>query len=484
MKKKTSSAPALRIGWAQADTTPTEPVAICGQFHVRVSEGVMDPITVTAMALESGGERAVFVSADLAVVPDCLRNAVNSRLPQDIGPEDVIMHATHTHTGPEVRLPALGGGITSCADEIDLPATPVEEYIQFASERIARAIEQAWNARTPGKVAYGLGHAVVGRNRRWVNVSGRSTMYGDTNTPDFSHIEGYEDHSVNVLATYDTEDALTGVVVNVPCPSQVDEMMFQLSADYWHDTRLELRRRLGDKLFVLAQCSAAGDQSPHPIYETRPLERMWKLAGLSQRQVIANRISDAVTEIIGLVKDTADSPMLRHRVENVELPVKRLTEDDVTEALAQAEEYARAYEEEKRKLESSPELKNEPRWYVPVTKAYRLMMRHRGVALRYERDRTQPTRSAELHLVRLGDMVFATNPFEYYLDFGIHIKARSAAAQTFLVQLAGDGTYVPSLRSTLGGGYGSVAASNVFGPPAGRLIAERSVELINGLFDD
>ena len=481
--KQSTSRSTLDIGWAQTDITPTEPVAICGQFPARVSEGVMDPLTATVMAIESGSARAVFVSLDLVGIPDHLRDAVRQQLRGSISPEDVIMHATHTHTGPEVRLPDWDGGTTSCGNGVDLPVMLPEKYLEFACERIARAVEEAWNSRAPGKVAYGLGHAVVGRNRRWVSVAGQSTMYGNTNTPDFSHIEGYEDHSVNVLATYDTDDSLTGVVVNVPCPSQVDEHMFQLSADYWHDTRLELRRRLGDTLFILAQCSAAGDQSPHPIYEKSALERMWKLSRRTQRQVIAKRISDAVTEALHLIKGTADSAILRHHVEHMELPMTALTEEDVKEALVEAQVWAARYEEEKRKLESAPDLKKEPRWYVPITRAYRRMAWYRGVAERFSRQQTQSTRSAELHFVRLGDVVFATNPFEYYLDFGIYIKCRSNAAQTFLVQLAGGGTYVPSLRSTLGGGYGSIPASNPLGPAAGRLVAERSIEVINALFD-
>ena len=483
--KQNPSTSTLRIGWAQTDITPDEPVSICGQFHARVSEGVMDPITATAMALESDGASVVFVSCDLAVIPDVLHDAVRARLRESVDPEDVIMHATHTHTGPEVRLPDLVYSGPSCGHGVDLAVMPAEKYLEFASERIVRAVEDAWALRAPGKVAYGLGYAVVGRNRRWVSVAGQSTMYGNTNTPDFSHIEGYEDHSVNVLATYDIKDSLTGVVVNVPCSSQVDENAFQLSADYWHETRQELRRRLGKKLFVLAQCSPAGDQSPHPIYEKRALQRMWNLAGWTERQVIAHRISDAVTETLGFIKDTAaDAVVLRHYVERMDLPMTALTEEQAKEALGQAEVWAARYQEEKRKLESAPELKNEPRWYVRITRAYRRSAWYSGVADRFKRQGTQATRPAELHFVRLGDVAFATNPFEYYLDFGVHIKCRSKATQTFLVQLAGGGTYVPSLRSTQGGGYGSIPASNPLGPVAGRLVAEKSVEVINGLFDE
>jgi len=58
----------------------------------------------------------------------------------------------------------------------------------------------------------------------------------------------------------------------------------------------------------------------------------------------------------------------------------------------------------------------------------------------------------EIHVIRLGDMAIATNRFELYLDFGIRIKARSKAVQTFVVQLAG-----PS--------FWRAAVSNVPSPP-------------------
>ena len=34
-------------------------------------------------------------------------------------------------------------------------------------------------------------------------ANGHSRMYGQTDHPDFSHVEGYEDHSVNLLYTWD-----------------------------------------------------------------------------------------------------------------------------------------------------------------------------------------------------------------------------------------------------------------------------------------
>ena len=59
----------------------------------------------------------------------------------------------------------------------------------------------------PGGIGFGLGQALIGRNRRISYYTGETKMYGKTDDPEFSHIEGYEDHAVNLLCTYDAEKA-------------------------------------------------------------------------------------------------------------------------------------------------------------------------------------------------------------------------------------------------------------------------------------
>lgn len=477
----------LRIGWAQADLTPGQPVLIAGQFCARVSEGVADPITATALVLDNGDDHAVLVSVDVVTISDEMLGMVRERLGEVEGldPQKVVLNATHTHTGPEVRVPRRGMANVSGALGVELAVMSAEAYLDLATERIAAAVTQAWTGRAPGRVAYGMGYAVVGRNRRRVNIDGKARMYGNADDPRFSHIEGYEDHSVNVLATYSTEGALTGLVVNVPSPSQVSESEFRLSADYWHDTRCELRRRHGDALFVLPQCSAAGDQSPHLLFDRRADARMLELKGRTERQEIACRIADATDGILAAVAETAEGPpLLRHRVETVQLPTASLTEADVRTALAEAEAHRTQYERERRKLEEDPTLREEPRWYVPITHARRRMNWFEAVADRFETQKDEPTMPVEVHVIRLGEIAFATNRFEYYLDFGVHIKARSPACQTFLVQLAGEGTYCPSPRSVAGGGYGSIPASNPVGPEGGRVLALRTVQILRELWEE
>ena len=525
----------LSIGWASTDLTPEKTVLVTGQFHARVSEGVMDPVTATAFAVESVQDRksrdyAIMVSCDFVAIPDGLRDAVRSHLKKSLPEIDsirVFLNATHTHAGPEIRVendvlqagaqasPSFfffpesheqnnaaqtGGGNVPTRMGVELGVMDPADYVAFTSKRIAEAVEEAWKGREPSAIGFGLGQAVVGHNRRISYYNGETRMYGNTNDPDFSHIEGYEDHSVNVLGTWNKKGKLTGLVVNVACPSQVSEHSYQISADYWHDTRQELRRRLGKDLFILPQNSASGDQSPHLMLQ-RPAEtRMLRLKGLipsvaqkpdknlgapeALRKEIAERLADAVTKILPFVEKEKDAhPCFAHRVETVELSRRPLTEQDVKEARAEAEKLRAQYEELRRDLEAHPEKRKEQRWYKDITAAYRMMKWYESVEDRFKLQQSQPKLPIEIHVLRLGDTAFATNPFEYYVDFGMQIKARSKAVQTFLVQHVGSGTYLPTLRAISGKSYGAVPASTPVGPEGGRELAQKTVEIINSLWD-
>src|SRR5262249_9891505 len=105
---------------------------------------------------------------------------------------------------------------------------------------------------------------------------------------------------------------------------------------------------------------------------------------------------------------------------------------------------------------------------------------------RYERQKAGPVDpfTMELHVIRLGDVAIATNVFELFTDFGIQIKARSRALQTFVIQLAGPGSYVPTGRAVRGGGYSAIVESNLVGPEGGQVLTDRTVEIINSLWPE
>jgi len=489
----------LLVGWARCDLTPPKlPVFIDGLFNARLSEGVEDPLTATVLVLDNQKDHVVFASADMVTIPDSLRDSVRGKLQgraEGLDPMKIVLHATHTHSAPVARTPDSSTAQSSQRfsyreeDGFPVPAMTPAEYIDFAATRLADCIVAAWNARQPGSVAYGLDEAVVGRNRRWVDAEGRSTMYGLVKPEArerFRHSEGTEDHTVNVLATYDPKGVLTGLVVNLACPSQQNETSWLLSADFWHETRLELAKRLGEGVFLLPQCGTAGDISPHHLLSTGAHERMRQLRGQSLREQIGERIADAVDRILPVIASTANPrPMLRHDVAVFDLPTAEISSEEVKEASLQANKSFEKHRLELQKLKDNPSAREDPRWYISVTRAFNRAHWHGDVLRRHEAQQRGEglTVPSEVHCIRVGEVAFASNPFEYYLDYGMQIQTRSPFLQTFLVQLAGPGTYVPSPRSVEGGGYGSMAASNPVGPEGGQILADRTLDALMRLHD-
>lgn len=496
----------FKIGWAQGDITPANPVLIGGLFHARISEGVRDPLTVTVMALEKGGEQTIFVSCDLIKISLPIQQAVRSQLcseKTEIDPLKVILHATHTHTAPLIAHTANAEHIANGNRGSELDIMPVQEYIDFVVAQIMHTIFEAWNTRTAGGISFGLGTAVTGRNRRWVDHNGKSVMYSpdaqemqraeavdpqgrnvysleSSAAETFRHIEGYEDHSVQLLATYDTESVLKGLVVNVACPSQESEEDFLISADWWHETRQQLRDQYGEHLFILPQCSAAGDLSPHLLYDHRAHARMLALKNRTAREEIASRIVQAVAEVIPHICNSIEwNPNMKHIVDRVHLQAARLTEKELLYAQKELKRWQVHCEELRSNLEQA-NTHHSSRWYVDITYAHSRMSHFNKVIERYKAQKE--SLPVEVHVIRLSSMAFATSPFECYLDFGIQIKVRSPAVQTFLVQLAGAGTYLPSPRSVVGGGYGSTAVSNSVGAEGGQQFVDYTVRMLHSLW--
>ncbi|WP_158856525.1 hypothetical protein [Lunatibacter salilacus] len=499
----------LKVGWALADITPDRPVLIAGQFHARLSEGVLDPVSATVLAMESGvgnqTKKVVWISCDLVGISDGTRGGANIRdrireqvirLEPSLSPGQIIINATHTHAAPLVSSvdkieEVYGVSLEKIASGGD--AMPPAEYIDFAADRIAKATKEAWNSRKKGGVSFGLAHAVVSMNRLQALHTGKSVMYGNTNNPDFSHIEGHEDHSLNLMYFWDENRKLTGLIINVAAPSQVSEHSYQLSGDFWHDTKEELKKRYGMDIHILGQASAAGDLSPHVMIGGKAEERMQRLLGfeedgtgrgsLGQRKQIALRISDAVTSIYPVMKDNINwNPEFAHRVAELQLSRRLLSIEDVTEAKKEAEEWQKRYQDMLDDLEKNPEKIKEARWYRDITISHSRLRRGLVVKERYELEKTEPKLPIEVHVLRIGEAVFATNPFELYLDYGMQMKARSPATQTFIVQLTGSGSYLPTKRSIAGGAYGAVPASTLIGPEGGRELVDQTLSLIESLW--
>ncbi len=461
----------LFVGATTADITPEKPVALCGSFHMRISTEVESPLTANAIAIETrDGDRsidqAVIVSCDLIFIPTDLlgmvRQKVADRVPE-LDTKKVFLAGTHTHTAPELNL-----GRWVLPEE---GVSSVAEYRQFFVERVAEAIVEAWNARKPASVTWGLSHAVVAYNRRAVYEDGSAQMYGKTDGPDFRGMEGYEDHDIGTMFFWNDGNQPTAAIINVSCPSQEVEAHRAVNVDFWYPVRVALRERFGEGCCVVGLCGAAGDQSPHLMYRKAAEERMRNLQGLDRLDEIASRIVRAVDDAYATVKDDrhSDIPLI-HKVEMLVLPKRLVTEAEHAEAKARVASAAAKVKEDPKA--NSREIRR-AKWYQATID-------------RFERQKTvpNPVTEMELHVVRIGDAVVCTNQFELFTDFGIRMKGRSKAEQTFVVQLVGPGTYLPTARAVQGGHYSAVVHSSHVGPIGGQVLVDRTVELIDSMWAD
>jgi hypothetical protein len=82
---------------------------------------------------------------------------------------------------------------------------------------------------------------------------------------------------------------------------------------------------------------------------------------------------------------------------------------------------------------------------------YPRLRRAKDLMDRYQRQSIEPYYETTMHALRLSDIAIVTNPFELHQDFGVQMKARSPAEQTFVVQLADRGACLPTAKAVAGG---------------------------------
>lgn len=471
-----SLAAELRIGAATADITPVGPVALAGQFHLRISRAVETPLCASVLVLESrDGENpldvAVLVACDLVGIPGevsmLVRDEVQKRSLPGLDPTKIILSATHTHTAPVLdpdgwyAIPKEG-------------VTPVETYRTFLVQRIVEAIGRAWNGRTTGSVTWGTSDAVVAYNRRAVYADGSAKMYGKTDVPEFRGIEGCEDNDVGALFFWSRAGKLLAMAINVSSPSQEVMGRWTVHADFWHPVREAIAKQYGADVCVLPWTGAAGDQNPYPyeLYRKAAEDRMRRLRGGNET---ARRVVRAVNEAYEVVQNDrrTDVPLIHH-TETIRLPMRLVTETEYAQAKTAFQQAADQIAKDPKAAERSH---GRMKWFLWTVQRFEA-----------QKSEPHPTYPTEVHVLRIGDVALCTNPFELFTEYGIRIKARAKAIQTFVIQLAANGTgasmgaYLPTEKAVRGGGYSAVVESDLVSSEGGQILVDRTVQMINAMW--
>ncbi|MBQ4145188.1 MAG: hypothetical protein IJD36_01045, partial [Clostridia bacterium] len=465
--------------------------------------------------VSSDDEQMVLCSVDLVGVSyqltDYIKNMIKDEAEKvGLDVDKIVMSAIHTHTGPSYtgrggrravanikNFNGFGskGTLASMLPEgrkyiekVNISdnenITSLDESLAEISTKMIKAILDAWNSRKEGGFTNAFGRAVVGLCRRATYNDGSAQMWGDTNRAVFESLEAGSDSGIELLYVFDDNKKLTGIVVNLACPAQCVQHRLFISPDFWGETKKLLREHFGEDLFMLPLCSAAGDQCPVDLIRwvepesdvndpnidrMYPLKRkadpsMFDLAGMKKTgRRIANEIIDVYND--GLDEILTDVEF-KHNVHIMKLPLRRVTLEQEKEAKKAIRDYL--------SIENTGD--------VDYNDAAKLQV-HLGILSRMELQDFLEVVETEVHIMRLGPIAIATNPFELFLDYGNKIKARSTAEQTFLIQLAnGTEGYLPTKKAEEGGHYSAFVGSGTVGHEGGEQLVKETLTDIYKLF--
>lgn len=486
----------IKIGWASVSITPDRPIFLVGQMYYRVSKYVHDPITATALALENGKSQSIIVSCDMPIISSSLVEMLRNKIDgyHGINSDMISVSATHTHNSSnfsndihrEQFLNIIGEDKILQMENIPENMLVGEELKAFWIMKVSSIIKEAWDSREFGGISFAHDYAPVAFNRRPLFGENQrntiSKMYGDCSRNDFQGFEGTFDHSTDMIFTWDQNNEITGILVNVPCPSQVMELHKFISADYWYYSRNVIREKFGKNIFILPICGAAGDQNPIDLVRVSKnnklelkmwnaqAEEVWCNYDLAEEcENIGNRIADSVFRGYKKARNK-----IQYRIEFynelhlLKLPIRTIEKEEYMKAKNEIEAFCAKFSSSNR-MNSYDQVS----LFNPI-----------GYIERWKLQNKTQKYEFNCHILRLGTNVVATVPFELFVDYAFQIKAKVNADQVFIFQLTDDtGGYLPTKKAIAGGSYSSKPTSTLVGPEGGEVLVDSIIDNFNRIME-
>ena len=155
--------PAFAAGAAHADITPEGAVFLCGYPHVeRISAGVHDRLSSSALFLSDGDTPLLFVANDVAAVSKAAAGRSRQRIQRETGipATHVMITATHTHSGP------LTGDMLCAESDPAVPKTD-PRYLRRLEDGIVEAAVRAHRNAGPARIGLAIADgSCVGESAR------------------------------------------------------------------------------------------------------------------------------------------------------------------------------------------------------------------------------------------------------------------------------------------------------------------------------
>jgi hypothetical protein len=441
---------ALNAGVAEA-VIPSQPGLDLAGFVARENpaSGKRDEIYARALALETGGELLLLLSADVlgfeASTVRRIRESIARSL-ADAGrkqpPGGIMVCCSHTHSAP-ASMP-----LRECGE---MSPMFVEQAVRTLSEAATAAVRQLRPARL------GTGSGTL----RGVSGNRRSPGWPPgQNAPDSGEVSVEPmDPEVGVLRVDTEEGKPLACLVNFAChPVILGHDSTDISADYPGVVTARLRERLGGTVVTLFANGATGDINPV------------RRGSWSDVEWLAGAVADEAERVWhGIATHATVGGAFSSRSEEITLPLLPLPPRAELEAAA-----------DRFRLERETATRGTDK---RIANAF-LRWAEDALAAKGREPLSLPV---EIQVLRIGDAALVAVPGEFFVELGLEIKKRLAAVgirPAWILGFAnGNIGYIPTRAAYKRGGYEVESAHRYYGQPAcvapeaGEWIVARAVAL-------
>ncbi|UCD53011.1 MAG: neutral/alkaline non-lysosomal ceramidase N-terminal domain-containing protein, partial [Phycisphaerales bacterium] len=215
-----------QAGVATAVITPEEPMWMAGYAaRTKPAEGKVHDLNAKALVLaDAQGNRLAIVTLDLLGIDRAMRDWIEERLEQryNIAPRNLLINASHTHSGPVIRESAYSIYGHSFYNLTPEQLEQSNAYSDRLQQQIVELVGDALERLAPARLGYTHARAGFAMNRR------RPTARGVINSP---HPDGPVDHAVPVLRVESPEGQLRAILFGYACHSTTLSF-YQYCGDY------------------------------------------------------------------------------------------------------------------------------------------------------------------------------------------------------------------------------------------------------------
>lgn len=235
----------MKIGFAKVDITPPLGVYLCGQLEPMVADGIESNLFASAICLDDEDVCVCICSCELLVFENSFANEVSAMAARKCGLlcGNIILTATHTHSGPNTAA-VFGKGANT-------------EYLDSLKTRLVDVISSAYESRRPGKLLFGNCDCEgLAFQRRYLMSDGRVQTHPLKNDPHIVCAMGGDSTRLGVFAAKDDAGKLMAAGINFGCHATVMERdNTRLSSDYPGKAAAFLEKALNaPAMFLLGAC--------------------------------------------------------------------------------------------------------------------------------------------------------------------------------------------------------------------------------------